>query len=263
MALDEIGPLVGLGGLGGVVRVHSASLRLGRARQVATSAMTVANGSPRRHSTTVTPIERSRPRMTARSSSQCAAGQPVRLPRRRVEEAEGRHLDHGQIAAPALDPGQQAGRPRVDQRGQGDHVRPGRKGLRRDDGQAALGERHHHLGVEDGVDQPVELARAEPRHDPVEVAAEAHQPDPVLHTEVGPAQRHDRLDRHAERRVEVLADLDERVEQQHDVGAAVGVTVAHEPRAPTGADPPVDRPHPVARRPRPGLGVLDAVGPLP
>ena len=64
-------------------------------------------------------------------------------------------------------------------------------------------------------------------------------------------------------RVEADARLGEGVEEQHDVGVAVGVAIVHPQVAAAGARSPVDGAHPVADDERPSVGELDAVGPAP
>ena len=100
--------------------------------------------------------------------------------------------------------------------------------------------------------------RPEPGNDPLEVAAEAEEPDAVALAEIGLGQRCGRAHGVVERTRRARPGGPERVEEDDDVGASLGQPIADEEPAARGGRTPVDSPGTLAGCEEPELRELDA-----
>ncbi len=134
-----------------------------------------------------------------------------------------RDLDHGEVVPAGAKVEQRVDPTRVQERGQREHERAG--------GQQAAGKVRDvlprvaapDLAGEQRVDDAVQLGWAGARREPADDAAEAHERDAVAAREVGGRECRGRLDRRVERALLGVLGLRERVEEQHDVGALLGM----------------------------------------
>jgi len=143
-------------------------------------------------------------------------------------------VDHGQVVAPGQQVEQGRDPALVDQRGQGDDQGLGRQGAGRQVPDPLPGRGGVHLGLHQGVQQPVQgglaAARLEPLHEP----AEADQADPVALAQVGRGQRGRRPDGLVQGAAGGPADVQEAVQEQDHVGGPLGVALVDHQAAAAG-----------------------------
>jgi hypothetical protein len=181
------------------------------------------------------------------------------LGRQGLHEVEGTDLDDRQVEASCPQVEQRLDPPTVEQRRERDHQGLGGQGPGRQPLDVGPGEAEHHLGVDQRVQDPVELCRAHLRHQPSQHPAEAHQPDPVLLLQEVARQGQGRPEREIEGPGPAQPQVAEGVQEEHDVRVAFGVELVHVELAPERAETPVDAPDPVAGHERTDVRELDPV----
>ncbi len=177
----------------------------------------------------------------------------------RNDERDRRDLDEGEVEAARAQVHQRARGAVVEQRRQRDHERLRRERPRRDDVEVLPCVVEDDLRVEQRIDDPVELRHAGRGQQPVEDAAEADQADAVLVLEVVLDERGRGAHGAVERGLVLTARLRERVEEEDDVGVALGVKLVHPQLAAPRARPPVDPPDAVSGHELTQVGELDSL----
>ena len=169
------------------------------------------------------------------------------------------HVHHDQREAALAHVAQRLHEPAVEQRRERDHERARReRGPRQAAEDGAAGEPG--VGLQQRVDDPVELAAAEGRGQPVRAAPlVGDHADPVAGGQVGPGGAGRAAQPQVERGLAGLADVRGRVHQQHHVLGALGRERVHLEAAEAGGGRPVDRPLPVAGDVLADAGELGAV----
>ena len=117
--------------------------------------------------------------------------------------------------------------------------------------------------LEHRLDQAVALRRAHAGLQPPKHAAEADEADAVATLEVAGRERRCGSHRLLEHAPVGAAHIGEAVDEEHDVGVALGVALVDDEPLPTGGCAPVDRAHAVAGHEVADVRVLDAVALAP
>jgi hypothetical protein len=168
-----------------------------------------------------------------------------------------RHGDDDQVEAPR---GEIAGRPheaRVEHRAQRQDQGLGRQDARRDQVEVASHVAEHDGGVQERVEQALELRPAGARLHPAELAAVLDQPHAVLAGEIGGGQVGGAPHGGVDDRGAGRAHLGERVEQQDDVGVALVMMLGDVQGAVPQRRPPVHVADVIARCEGPDVAGLD------
>ena len=146
----------------------------------------------------------------------------------------------------------------VEPRRQRHDQRLGREDPARDEARVAPAVRSRDLALEQSVRDPILLAQAGAGNDPLDVAAEAEEPDAVALAEIGLGQRGGRAHGVVERARRARRGGSERIEEDDDVGAPLGQPIVDEQPAARGGRTPVDSPGTLAGGEEPELRELDA-----
>ena len=113
-------------------------------------------------------------------------------------------------------------------------------------------------GVQQRVEQPLELRAAGARPHPAQLAAVLDQADAVLAREIGRGERGGAARRDVDDRRAVRPHVRQRVEQEHDVGVPLPVMLGDVQRAEPQGGAPVHVADVIARREGPDVARLDA-----
>ena len=149
----------------------------------------------------------------------------------------------------------------VEQRRDGDHERARRQGPRRDHVHVLPRVAELDAGLEQRVDEPVLLHEAAPGLEPAQHAAEGDEPDAVAALEEAARERGGDPDRVLERALAATSRLGEAVEEDDDVGVALGMSLVDDEAATASGRAPVDRANEVTGHERTRVGELEALGP--
>ena len=142
-------------------------------------------------------------------------------------------------------------------RAEREHERSRRQRPRRDHVEVLPRVAEQDLGVEQRVDDPVELRRPGGHRQPVQDAAERDEPDTVLLAQVERRERRSRSDADVERPQVGPPRLGEGVEKDDDVGVPLRMRLVHPRLTAPRRGPPVHAPHAVAVRERAQIRELD------
>src|SRR6185312_17495757 len=115
------------------------------------------------------------------------------------------------------------------------------------------------LGVEERVDDPVELDEPASGLEPTQVAAEGDEPDAIAASRIAVGERGGRAYRLVERARRTVAHLREAVHEENDVDVPLRVLLVHPELAAPRARAPVDPPDAVAEGERPEVGELQSL----
>src|SRR5258708_4072033 len=116
-----------------------------------------------------------------------------------------------------------------------------------------------HLRREERLDEEVALAESRTRRQPAESAPEGDEAHSVAAGEVTVSERCRGADRPVKGAFVESPRLGERVEEQHDVAAALRMALVDNQLGSASASTPVHRPDPIARYERTDVGELEPV----